>query len=48
MTQEKKRHEITFKKTVYEIPGMDDVTIRPEVTYDETGQSPLSMDLYYP
>jgi hypothetical protein len=48
MTQQKKRHEITFKKTVYEIPGMDDVTIRPDVTYDEDGPSPLSMDLYYP
>jgi len=48
MTQEKKRQEITFKKTVYEIPGMDNVRIRPDVTYDETGPSPLSMDLYYP
>ena len=48
MAQEKKRHEITFKKTVYEIAGMEDVRIRPDVTYDEAGPSPLSMDLYYP
>jgi hypothetical protein len=48
MTQEKKRHEITFKKTVYEIPGMDAVEIRRDVTYDDAGTGPLSMDLYYP
>jgi hypothetical protein len=48
MTQEKKRHEITFKKTVYEIPGMDTVKVRENVTYDDTDPAQLSMDLYYP
>jgi hypothetical protein len=48
MRQERKRHEITFKKTVYDIPGMDTVKIRPDVTYDDGGPDPLSMDLYYP
>jgi hypothetical protein len=48
MTQAKNRHEITFKKTVYEIPGMDAVTPRPNITYDENGPGPLSVDLYSP
>jgi hypothetical protein len=46
MTQTK-RHEITFKKTVYEVPGMDAVKLRPDVSYDD-GPGSLSMDLYYP
>jgi hypothetical protein len=48
MTHEKNRHEITYKKTVYEIPAMDAVKIRPDVTYDDAGSAALTMDLYYP
>jgi hypothetical protein len=48
MTQKKERHEITFKKTVYEMPGMDAVRIRPDVIYDDASPDRLSMDLYYP
>jgi hypothetical protein len=47
MTDEKKRHEITFKRTVYEIPGMDAVTIRRDVSYTPADDS-RTMDLYYP
>ena len=45
MTQTRVRHEITFKKTVYEIPGMDAAKLQPDVPYDDTG---LTMDLYAP
>ena len=48
MTQVKNRHEITFKKTVYESPGMDAIKLRPDVPYGESGPAPLSMDLYFP
>ena len=48
MTQDRKRHEITFKKTVYEIPGMAEVTIQRDVEYGHAGSGPLTMDLYYP
>lgn len=48
MTQKKNRHEITFKKTVYEIPGMDAVRLQPDVRYAETDAGPLAMDVYGP
>ncbi len=48
MTQNTQRHEITFKKTVDEILGMDAVEVRLDVTYDDAGPSPLTMDLYHP
>jgi hypothetical protein len=38
------RAEITRKKVLYEIPGMDDVTVLRGVEY----QAGLTMDLYYP
>ncbi len=44
MGQGTERAEITKKKVVYEIPGMDAVTIRRGIEY----QAGLTMDLYYP
>ncbi len=48
MSQEKQRHEMTFKKTVYQIPGMEAVTVRRDVVYDNAEAGPLTMDVYYP
>ncbi len=48
MTDEKKRHEITFKRTVYEIPGMDAVMIRRDVSYAPGDAGAHAIDLYYP
>ena len=48
MSQEPERHEITKKRVVYEIPGMDAVTIRRDVEYRVTDVGALTMDLYYP
>jgi len=47
VTDEKKRHEITFTKAVHEIPGMDAVTIRRDISYG-AGDGLRTMDLYYP
>ncbi|HKQ75205.1 MAG TPA: alpha/beta hydrolase [Blastocatellia bacterium] len=48
MNQETQRHEITKKKLVYQIPGMDAVTIRRDAEYRATEAGALTMDLYYP
>ncbi len=40
--------EITSKKVVYEIPGMDQLTMLPAVEYRRGEPRPLTMDLYYP
>jgi dienelactone hydrolase len=42
------RHEIALKKVVYEIAGADEVTVRQDLTYRDTGAGPLVMDVYYP
>lgn len=48
MSQETQRHEITKKSVLYQIPGMDAVTIRRDVEYRVTDESVLTMDIYYP
>ena len=47
MNQETQRHEITNKRVVYQIPGMDAVTIRRDVEYRVTDAGGLTIDLYY-
>ena len=41
-------HFITKKRVVYQIPGMDAVTIRRDLEYRTTETGALTMDLYYP
>jgi len=48
MSQETQRHEITKKRVVYQIPGMNAVTIRQDVDYRVTDADMLTMDIYYP
>ncbi|MCI0338030.1 MAG: alpha/beta hydrolase [Acidobacteria bacterium] len=48
MSQETQRHANTKKRVVYQIPGMDAVTIRQDVEYRLTDTSALTMDIYYP
>jgi hypothetical protein len=48
MTDQKPRHEISLKRVVYEIPGMDIVRIQRDVEYGNTGAGALTMDLYHP
>lgn len=40
--------EITLKKVVYEIPGMDQLIMLPAVEYRRGEPRPPTMDLYYP
>jgi len=42
------RHEITGKKVVYRLPGVDAVATRSDVEYRVTDAGGLTMDLYYP
>jgi len=42
------RHEVTLRKLVYTMPGVDAVTVRREVPYRATDTGPLGIDLYYP
>ena len=40
--------DITKKRVVFQIPGMDAVTIRRDVEYRTTDAGVLTMDIYYP
>jgi len=42
------RHEITTRKVLYEIPGMDSVQVRRDVPYNESDSGSLTFDIYYP
>lgn len=48
MSQETERHEITKKRVVYQMPGMEGVTIRRDVEYRVSDAGALTIDLYYP
>ncbi len=48
MTQETRRHEITTKRVVYEIPGMKKATIQQDIEYRISDAVGLTMDIYYP
>ncbi|MEK6304568.1 MAG: alpha/beta hydrolase [Acidobacteriota bacterium] len=45
---EEARHDITKKRVVYQIPGMDAVTIRRDVQYRTTDGGALTLDIYHP
>lgn len=42
------RHEVTLRKLVYTMPGVDAVTVRRDVPYRTTESGALGMDVYYP
>jgi hypothetical protein len=48
MSEETRQNDISKKKVVYEMPGMDAVTIRQDVEYRKTDAGALTMDIYYP
>ena len=48
MSQNAPQNDITRKRVVYQIPGMDAVTIRRDVEYRGTDAGGLMMDIYYP
>lgn len=48
MSNEAPRNDMITKTVVYEIPGMDAVTVRRDVAYRTTEAGALTMDLYAP
>jgi dienelactone hydrolase len=42
------RHEVTLRKLVYTMPGVDAVTVRRDVAYRAIDGGALGMDVYYP
>lgn len=48
MSQEPQRHDITRKRVVYQLPGVEAVTIRQDVEYRVAYADGLTMDIYYP
>jgi acetyl esterase/lipase len=48
MSQKAPRHEMTTKKVVYQIPGMDTMTVRQDAPYSTAATGTLTMDIYYP
>ena len=48
MSQEIQQEHISKKRVVYQIPGVDAVTIRRDVEYRVTDAGVLTMDIYYP
>jgi len=48
MSQDGRRHEIAMKRVVFQLPGMDAVTIRRDEVYRATDGEALTMDLYHP
>lgn len=47
MSQETQQEPVSKKRVVYEIPGIDTVTVRSE-SYRVTSAEELTMDLYSP
>lgn len=48
MSQETQQHDITKKRVVYHVPGVDAATIRRDVEYRSADGDVLTMDFYYP
>ena len=48
MSEETQRNDITKRRVVYQIPGVDAVTIRRDVEYRANDAGVLTMDIYYP
>ena len=48
MSQDTQRDQMSKKRLVYTIPGMDAVPVRRDEPYRVTAAGPLTMDLYYP
>jgi len=48
MSQDTQRDQISKKRVLYTIAGMDDVTVRRDEQYRVTDAGALTMDVYYP
>ena len=41
-------HDVTAQELVYQVPGMQQVTVRKDIPYKKADASELRLDLYYP
>jgi hypothetical protein len=48
MNELKKRHEMTMKEVVYQIPSMKNVLVQPDIGYQSAVNAGLTLDLYRP
>src|SRR5205085_6393264 len=48
MSQEAQQNDLTKKRVVYQLPGLEAVTIRRDVEYRAADVGALTMDIYYP
>jgi hypothetical protein len=48
MAPDARSDEMAKRGPVYALPGMDEVTVRRDLTYRTTERGPLAMDVYYP
>src|SRR3990172_10772595 len=48
MSQETPQDHISKKRVVYEMPGVDAVTTRPDIVFGSRDGDALIMDVYYP
>jgi hypothetical protein len=48
MSQEEPQNEISTQRVVYQMPGVDAVTTRPDVVFGSRDGDALTLDLYYP
>jgi hypothetical protein len=48
MSEQTPRHEMTKKRVVYAVPGMETVPVRRDVAYRQTDAGALTMDIYNP
>ncbi len=48
MNEQNERHPMTMKRVLYEIAGMEDVSVRRDVEYQRSNAGSLTMDLYAP
>lgn len=48
MTENVQRHEMTTKRIVYRLPGMESVPVRRDVVYRTTNGERLTLDVYTP
>lgn len=48
MSQQSQRNDITKRRVVYQIPGMDAVIVRRDIQYRANETGALTMDIYHP
>jgi hypothetical protein len=48
MAQDIPQDHISRKRVLYRLPGMERARVRRDVEYQRSGESPLTMDVYYP